>query len=95
METDITANSDGWLAARLSSDARDSFYQPVFAHTSPVYVATGRDGPEKRSAAAWFDTAIEESLQWVRSKGRFYDDGQRKEIEDLFRQGQQVYRAIK
>ena len=95
LEADIEASSDGWLAARLSSDARDSFYQPVFAHTSPVYVATGRDGPEKKAAAAWFDAAIEESLEWVRTKGRFYNDGQRKEIEDLFRQGQQVYRAMK
>ena len=94
LEADIAANSNGWIAARLTSDARDSFYQPVFAHTSPVYVETGQDGPEKRAAAAWFDGAIDESLQWVRTKGRFYNDSQRKEIEDLFREGQQVYRAI-
>ena len=61
---------------------------------SPVYVETGRDGAEKKAAAAWFDSAIEGSLQWVRTKGRFYNDGQRREIEDLFREGQQVYRAM-
>ena len=94
LEADIIAGADGWAAARLSSDTRDSFYQPVFAHTSPVYIETGRDSQEKREAAVWFDGAIDESLQWVRTKGRFYNDSQRKEIEDLFREGQQVYRAI-
>ncbi len=85
---------DGWVAARLSSDARDSFYQPIFAHTSPVYVKTGQDSAEKKESARWFDDSIERSLEWVRARGRFYTDAQRQEVVDLFREGQQVYRAI-
>ena len=54
LEADVPAASDGWIAARLWSRARDSFAQPVFAHTSPVYVVTGQAGPEKRAAAAYF-----------------------------------------
>ncbi len=94
LEADVAATSDGWLAARLSSDVRDSFFQPVFAHTSPVYVRVGVDSQEKRDAAAWFDGAIERSLEWVRTRGRFYSNSQRREVSDLFRQGQEVFRAM-
>ena len=51
LEGDIAVPADGWVAARLSSDARDSFFQPVFAHTSPIYVKTGLVSQEKRNAA--------------------------------------------
>ena len=94
LEADVTVPSDGWIAARLASDVRNSFAQPVFAHTSPVYVTTGVGGPEKRAAARWLDDSIETSLEWVRTKGRFYNDGQRQEVLDLFREGQQVYRKM-
>jgi hypothetical protein len=94
LEAELTVDCDGWVAARLSSDARDSYAQPVFAHTSPVYVDAGVDGPHKRRAAAGFDSAIERSLEWVRAKGRFYTDGQRREVVDLFKEGQAIYREI-
>ena len=38
---DLAAGEDGWIAARLYGEARDSFEQPVYAHTSPVYVGSG------------------------------------------------------
>ena len=94
LEADVVVPSDGWVAARLSSDHRDSYSQPIFAHTSPVYVTCGVDGPEKGEAAAGFDDAIERSLDWVGNKGKYYSDTQRKEIVDLFREGQQVYRSM-
>ena len=94
LEADVVVPSDGWVAARLSSDHRDSYDQPVFAHTSPVYVACGTDGPEKGEAAVGLDDAIERSLDWVGTKGKYYSGKQRKEIVDLFREGQQVYRAM-
>ena len=94
LETEVVAPSDGWIAARLSSNARDSFSQPVFAHTSPVYVKAGMDSPEQAEAARWFDSSIERSLEWVRTKGKYYNDDQRREVADLFREGQQVYKAM-
>ena len=93
--TDISVVADGWVAARLWSDARDSFAQPVFAHTSPVYLAAGKASREKQDAGAWFDNRIETSMEWVRKKGKFYTDQQRREVLDLFRQGQEVYRSMR
>ena len=94
LETEVEVRADGWIAARLSGDARDSFAQPVFAHTSPVYVTTGKASEERADAALWFDAAIEKSLEWVRTKGKYYNDNQRREIVDLFREGQQVYKGM-
>ena len=94
LEADVTAGSDGWVAARVSSHVRDSYSQPMFAHTSPVYVHCGVDGPERAHAARYFVDSIEDSLRWVRTKGKFYNDNQRREVLDLFREGQQVYRAM-
>ena len=94
LEADVAAESDGWVAARLSGATRDSFFQPIFAHTSPIYVKTGQDSPERREAARGFDDAIERSLEWVRTRGKYYTDIQRREVADLFRQGQQVYKDM-
>jgi hypothetical protein len=94
LETDVAVEADGWVAARLSSEARDSYLQPIFAHTSPVYVRAGADGPERREAARRFDQEIDSSLELVRTRGKFYTDAQRREVVDLFRQGQDVYRAM-
>ncbi len=93
-ETEMAVLADGWLAARLWSDARDSFHQPVFAHTSPVYVKVGIRSPEQEEAASHFDKAIEDSLEWVGKKGKFYTVQQRNEVVDLFKEGQQVYKAM-
>ena len=94
LEAEISVSSDGWIAARAASDVRDSFAQPIFAHTSPVYVTAGLSGQEQREAAAWFCEAIESSLEWVQLRGKFYNDDQRRQIADLFRQGQEVYRRM-
>jgi hypothetical protein len=94
LEADVVAESDGWVAARVSSEARDSYLQPIFAHTSPVYVRAGGDGPHKQDAARRFIAEIDASLELVNKKGKFYKDAQRREVVDLFRQGQEVYRAM-
>jgi hypothetical protein len=86
------APSDGWLAARVSSHVRDSFFQPVYAHTSPIYVETGRLAPEQPQAAVYFERAIEDALEWVNHKARFHSDSQRRQVVALFREGQEVYK---
>ncbi len=91
----VKVASSGWVAARLGSTVRDSFAQPVWAHTSPVYLQAGSaPGEEAVDSAKWFVEAIDRSMEWVRAKGRFYTDAQRKEVSDLFRQGQDVYRRL-
>jgi hypothetical protein len=95
LEVDVDVPADGWIAARLGSSVRDSFAQALWAHTSPVYVDAGGATPgEQAESAAWFVQNIEESMAWVRAKGRFYTDAQRAEVVDLFRQGLEVYKGL-
>jgi hypothetical protein len=93
-ETGVKAVSDGWIAARLGSTSRDSFLEPIYAHTSPVYIVIGVRSEEERLAAAQFDRAIAESLERVSQTGRFRSDSQRQEVLSLFRRGQEVYRKL-
>jgi hypothetical protein len=95
LETEFFPTEDGWLAVRLGSGARDSFNQPIWAHTSPVYISgTGTQSQSSKDSAKYFDDRIGEGITWVKTKGRFYNDSQRKEVVDLFKQGQDWYRKL-
>jgi hypothetical protein len=87
--------SDGWVAARLASHVRDSFFQPIYAHTSPVYVVAGKRAPERAQAAAHFDRALDEAVTWVEEKGKFRNAQERNEVVTLFREGQAVYQKLR
>jgi hypothetical protein len=95
LEADIGVGADGWIAARLGSSQRDSFAQALWAHTSAVYIdAGGKKSDVQAASAALFVEDIETSMDWVRSKGRFYTDVQRAEVVDLFGQGLDVYKGL-
>jgi hypothetical protein len=94
LETGLRVPSDGWLAARLSSNARDSFLEPVFAHTSPVYVAADRPAAPARPAALSLEAAIAQALGTISTSYRFQNDQQRREVVDLFKRGQAVYQEL-
>lgn len=93
-EAELKPGYDGWVAARVWSSERDSFAQPIFAHTSPIYIVTGLPCPRKSMAASYFNSQIENSLSWIGSKGKFYTDNQRLEIIDLYKEGQQIYKKL-
>ena len=94
LEVGVEASSDGWVAARISSTTRDSFFQPIYAHTSPVYVVTGRRGMEGQKAARRFDRSIEQALEGANRRGRFQPRKQQEEVLELFREGQCVSRRL-
>ena len=96
LEAELTADADGWIAARLGSASRDSFNQSLWAHTSPVYIAgTGVTAAASAQSASYFVDRIDEGIEWVKTKGRFYSDAQRKEVVDLFKRGQDYYSNLK
>ena len=91
---EVAAERDGWVAARLWGDARDSFDQSIYAHSSPVYFTCGREPAERGDAARFFLHSIDESLKWIDSYGRYNNDGQRQEVKQLFRRGREVYAGL-
>ena len=95
IDKEIIIPNDGWIAARIKSETRDSFFQPVWAHTSPIYISTGNDKIlERISSANHFIKKIDESLEWIDKKGKFYSNKQRKEILDLHREAKSLYKKL-
>jgi len=90
----ISADRDGWVAARLWGNARDSFNQSIYAHTSPTYFRCGSPSAERAVGARFFLDSIDESLKWIDTVGRYNSDQQRAEVKELFRQGREVFAGL-
>jgi len=91
IEHQVKVERDGWIAARLWGDSRDSFDQSIYAHSSPTYFACGTEPAEREESAHFFLDGIEESLKWIDTVGRYSNDKQREEVKDLFRRGREGY----
>jgi len=83
INTSITLNDSGWLAARCDG-----------AHSNPVYVKfEGR--PAGFSAPALkFIEIIDRLQEWVNNKGLFDSEDQKKEVLSVLASGKEVYRKI-
>ncbi len=94
-EADVPADSDGWIAARVGSGVRDSFHQPIWAHSSPIYLqGAGKPPSSQAQAAKFFVDRIDEATEWISKKGKFYTDTQRNEVLELHKAGQDFYRNL-
>ena len=91
---DLRIESDGWVAARAFGKARDSFTQPVYAHTSPIYIGTGRSADIAQGSAAFFVRSIDSAMEIVNRDWRFTKDAQRAEVLHLFNEGRKVYQNL-
>ena len=89
------AERDGWVAARLWGDSRDSFDQSIYAHSSPSYFHCGAPPAEREADANFFLRSIDESLKWIDSYGRYNNDQQREDVRELFRRGREVFEGIR
>jgi hypothetical protein len=87
----VTCSRDGWLAARLWGNTRDSFGHSLWAHSSPVWIRCGALPLARPNAARRFLRSIDESIDWVARRGRFSNDRQRQEVTELFRRGREVF----
>ncbi|MCY4606422.1 MAG: hypothetical protein OXE49_19470, partial [Gemmatimonadetes bacterium] len=90
----FTAERDGWVAARLWGDSRDSFGQSIYAHSSPSYFRGGAPSAERAADANFFLRSIDESLKWIDSYGRYNNDQQREDVRELFRRGREAFAGL-
>ena len=91
---DVEVENDGWIATRVYGDARDSFAQPVYAHTSPIYIGSGLPQHKVKESADFFLRAVETSAELIQRLGRFARDEQREEVLHLFNEGRKVYAGL-
>ena len=66
----------------------------MFAHTSPVWITTGRPAPEAVESAAYFLDSLKDSQEWIRAKVKFTSPTQLNEIAELFKQAKNVFKEI-
>jgi hypothetical protein len=90
----LEVQRDGWIAARLWGNSRDSFGHSLFAHSSPVYFRCGPPPSQRRDAAQFFLHSIDDSLKWIDTYGRYNNDRQREEVKELFRRGREAYAGL-
>ena len=93
-ETEISVKADGWIAARCSGTARDSFNQSIYAHTSPVYLENGRPNRFQKESATFFLASIDQSLEWIGKTAKFTKDEQRDAVRELFLKGRKEYEGM-
>ena len=72
---------------RGSGDAKNEMGEPLFAHTSPIYLEFGGKGVFKKDAAEALIADMESSLQTIPTKAKFADDAQRDEVLNIYREG--------
>jgi len=87
-------STDGWLIARCSSKIRDSFFQPIFAHTSPIYIKTGKKGNKVKISATRILEKITHAEEWINVNGKFKTLADKKKIQDLYTEGKNVFLQI-
>jgi len=91
-EMDLTAQEDGWLAVRATSSQRDSFYQPIFAHTSPIWVQTGRKSKTIDESMNICLDKIDSGLEWIKSSAKFENESQLFETIDYYESARGAFR---
>jgi hypothetical protein len=94
-ELQITPDDAGWLAVRCAATQRDSFDQPLFAHTSPVYLS-GKQSPgqARRASATYLLQSVDDALSWISRRGRFDDEEQRETTRRLLLEARAFYEAL-
>lgn len=77
-----------WLAARIQPKAgvTNELGQPLFAHTSPVYVNSGGKGVFRQEVADDIRAEMEESAEVIAKDGKFADDAEREAVLRVYRE---------
>jgi len=83
----LTINESGWLALRISSNEKNAFGEPLFGHTSAVYVEMGGKTIFKREAAEALVADMRVAIDSIGQHAKFADDDQRDEVLNVYREG--------
>ena len=88
LDTSVDVTESGWLAVRIPQEAgRNEFDQPLFAHTSPVYVDVDGRRLFRAEVARELIGEMEANIREIESKGVFADDAERDRVIDVHRDG--------
>ena len=78
----------------INKKIRDSFFQPIFAHTSPIYIKTGKQGNKAIISATRILEKITQAEEWINANGKFNTLTDKKMIQNLYSEGKEVFLQI-
>ncbi len=82
----------GWFALRINSSTKNELGQPLFAHTSPVYVEFQKKKIFEAEAAQVLLKQVEESKAAIQAQGRFSTAAAGKQVLTLYDEAAQDLR---
>lgn len=94
LRVELDVAEAGWVAARCWGRRRNSYGHPIWAHTSQVYLREGVVPARARAAAGTFLERIGRAVEWIGTKARFEDVGQRERMVELFAEGRGFYEGL-
>lgn len=95
LEEPIELTEPGWLAVRIPDDRqpKNELGQPLFAHTSPIYVEFGGRRAFDLAAAEALLAELKSAPETIRREGRFADEADRERVLDVYREAQRTLEA--
>jgi hypothetical protein len=90
LEQEIEVQEGGWIAARISGDAKTYAGFTVFAHTSPVYLRVDGTAFRRAEAIGALIDEIDRSVRAIRKTYRFENDSQRALATGKFDEGRKA-----
>lgn len=96
IDQEIPLDRSSWIAVRALGPWHRLILNDIqtFAHTSPVYVHFGNQKIASREDAQFYSDWIDRLIARVNQRGRFSTPERKREVIDLCRRAQEVYRKI-
>ena len=80
----LTITEPCWLAARVVSTAKNEYGQPLFAHTSPVYVTYKGRTIQQAEDVRYLLGQLDSARSAIAAKAKFDTDTQRDSVLQLY-----------
>lgn len=93
LEVSATASEPGWLATRTTTTAKNEYGQPIFAHTSAVYVTVAGRTICREGDVRFLLSQVESARSAIAAKAQFDTDQQRRSVLELYEQSAVALRA--
>jgi len=83
----LLVDSPGWVALRVNSNGKSEMGEPLFAHTSPVYIEYSGKMPFRKVAAERLVADMKRAMRTIKEKATFATSAQHDDVMNVYRKG--------
>lgn len=87
LKKEVRVDEPGWLALRVSAEAKSEYGLPIFGHTSAIYLEVDGKSIRQPGAVDHLRREIREARATVASEALFATPEERKRVLDIYDQG--------